>query len=170
MFRYDAGAPGAPSHGRRQSMTRTFIPRFLAAGGRLLPGTRVQSLARDGSRWQLRAPHGPRGCLRLAADTVFCCAGAVQTPALLRRSGLTRHVGDSLRLHPTVKLVARFPGEINTAGMGVPVHQVKEFAPRVTFGCSISTVPYTWPSTCSTTRPPPAGSRAIGRTSPPIMQ
>ena len=26
--------------------------------------------------------------------------------------------------------------------MGVPVHQVKEFAPRLSFGCSISTPPY----------------------------
>ena len=26
--------------------------------------------------------------------------------------------------------------------MGVPVHQVKEFAPRFSFGCSISTPPY----------------------------
>jgi choline dehydrogenase-like flavoprotein len=45
-------------------------------------------------------------------------------------------------MHPTVKVVARFPEAINCAGMGVPVHQVKEFAPRLSFGCSISGVPY----------------------------
>jgi choline dehydrogenase-like flavoprotein len=66
----------------------------------------------------------------------------VQTPALLRRSGITRNVGNSLRLHPTVKVVAQFPEAVNSAQMGVPVHQVKEFAPRFSFGCSISTPPY----------------------------
>jgi choline dehydrogenase-like flavoprotein len=66
----------------------------------------------------------------------------VQTPALLRRSGITRNIGNSLRLHPTVKVVAQFPEAVNSAQMGVPVHQVKEFAPRFSFGCSISTPPY----------------------------
>ncbi len=80
--------------------------------------------------------------MRIAADTVFVCGGAVQTPALLRRSGITAAVGDSLRLHPTLKLVARFPEIVNAADMGVPVHQVKEFAPRISLGCSISSPPY----------------------------
>jgi choline dehydrogenase-like flavoprotein len=66
----------------------------------------------------------------------------VQTPALLRRSGVTQNIGNSLRLHPTVKITARFAEPVNSADMGVPVHQVKEFAPRLTFGCSISTPPY----------------------------
>jgi choline dehydrogenase-like flavoprotein len=39
-------------------------------------------------------------------------------------------------------VVARFDSEVNLPRMGVPVHQVKQFAPRYTFGCSISTSPY----------------------------
>jgi len=70
-------------------------------------------------------------------------AGAVHTPTLLRRSGITRNIGNSLRLHPTIKIVARFNEEVNAADMGVPVHQVKEFAPRLSFGCSISSPAYT---------------------------
>jgi choline dehydrogenase-like flavoprotein len=31
---------------------------------------------------------------------------------------------------------------VNAADMGVPVHQVKEFSPRLSFGCSISSRPY----------------------------
>jgi hypothetical protein len=73
---------------------------------------------------------------------LFLCAGAVHTPALLRRSGITRSIGDSLQVHPTVKIVARFPDEVNSADMGVPVHQVKEFAPRLSLGCSISSPAY----------------------------
>ncbi len=41
-------------------------------------------------------------------------------------------------MHPTVKIVAEFPHEVNSRGMGVPSHQVKEFSPRLSFGCSIS--------------------------------
>jgi choline dehydrogenase-like flavoprotein len=73
---------------------------------------------------------------------LFVCAGAVQTPALLRRCGITKNVGERLRLHPTIKLVAQFPEAVNAANLGVPVHQVKEFSPRLSFGCSISSPPY----------------------------
>jgi choline dehydrogenase-like flavoprotein len=122
-------------------MSKTFIPRFMRAGGRLLPCARVERIRQDCSKWQMQARHKTGG-LRIEAETLFVCGGAVQTPALLRRSGITRNVGDSLRLHPTVKVVARFPEAVNSAEMGVPAHQVKEFAPRLSFGCSISTPPY----------------------------
>jgi choline dehydrogenase-like flavoprotein len=128
--------------GKRQSMTETFIPRFQRAGGRLLPRTRVFRLRQASPNWVVEARNETSGVVRIAADVVFLCAGAVHSPALLRRSGITRNVGNSLQIHPTVKMVARFPEAVNAADMGVPVHQVKEFAPRLSFGCSISSPPY----------------------------
>jgi len=141
-FRYDADG----AHGTRQSMTKTYVPRALGAGCRLLPATRVLRLRAHGGRWTAAAVHRPaegaRRAVAVDADTVFISAGAVQTPTLLRRSGITRNVGDSLAMHPTAKYVAVFPDEVNAEGMGVPAHQVKEFAPRFNFGCSISSPPY----------------------------
>jgi choline dehydrogenase-like flavoprotein len=140
-FSYASGTKDA-SDGKRQSMTETYVPRLLKAGGQLLPRTRVEQLRQDGHRWTINARHAVTGAIRITTERIFVCAGAVQTPALLRRSGITRNIGNSLRLHPTVKVVARFPEAVNSAQMGVPVHQVKEFAPRFSFGCSISTPPY----------------------------
>jgi choline dehydrogenase-like flavoprotein len=132
--------------GRRQSMTESFVPRALAAGCTLLPDTRVLRLRAHGGGWTVVAAHAPEGRpphrLEIDAETVFVCAGAVQTPALLRRSGIARNVGNALGMHPTIKVVALFPDEVNAPCMGVPAHQVKEFAPRITFGCSISSPPY----------------------------
>ncbi|HXD00086.1 MAG TPA: GMC family oxidoreductase [Verrucomicrobiae bacterium] len=140
-FRYSEGTTDAAS-GKRQSMTETFIPRFFKAGGRLLPRTRVVRISQEGGKWKLEASHATKGAIRISAETLFICGGAVQTPALLRRSGITQNIGNSLRLHPTIKVVAKFAETVNSAQMGVPVHQVKEFAPRFSFGCSISTPPY----------------------------
>ena len=42
-------------------------------------------------------------------------------------------MGRSLHMHTTIKAIARFPEEVNSAEMGVPVHQVKEFSPRFQF-------------------------------------
>ena len=138
-FHYES--PNSPK-GARQSMTKTFVPRYLEAGGRILPRTRVRQIRQDGAKWILTAEHSPGETIRIFAETVFLCAGAVQTPALLRRSGITQNLGDSLQVHPTVKVVAQFSEAVNAADMGVPVHQVKEFAPRLSFGCSISSPPH----------------------------
>jgi hypothetical protein len=123
-------------------MTETYIPRFLRAGGKLLPRTRIDSFTQDGGKWLLQGRHATTGALRITTETLFICGGAVQTPAMLRRSGLTENIGNALRLHPTIKVVAAFPTAINSPDMGVPSHQVKEFAPRFSFGCSISSPPY----------------------------
>ncbi|MET0910536.1 MAG: GMC oxidoreductase, partial [Ilumatobacteraceae bacterium] len=68
---------------------------------------------------------------------VFVCAGAIQTPAILQRAGFRHRVGRTLAVHPTVKLAARFEQEMN-APDDVPVHQVKEFSPEISFGGSAS--------------------------------
>ena len=146
-YKYESQAKGSSAcQGIRQSMTRTFIPRALTAGARLLPVTRVLRLRKLDNRWHLTAVHNAprRGLQRLCieASSVFVACGAIQTPTLLRRSGICQFVGDSLGFHPTVKVIARFPHEVNTPNMGVPVHQTHEFEPRFTFGCSISSAPF----------------------------
>ncbi len=129
---------GDAGSGQRQSMTRTFLPRAHRAGARLLTNCRVRKLAID----SVRASHAiveladrSRGTIHFRH--VFVCGGAIHTPALLQRSGLRERVGNTLAVHPTVKLAARFPEPLNTPD-DVPVHQVKEFAPEISFGGSAS--------------------------------
>jgi choline dehydrogenase-like flavoprotein len=143
-FRYDDATLRTPQSamGKRQSMTETFIPRFLKAGGRLQPQTRALRIRQNGSGWLVEAEHPDGSAVQIATDSLFICAGAIHTPALLRRSGITRNVGNALKVHPTVKVIAQFPEEVNSDTLGVPVHQVKEFSPRLGFGCSVSSPAY----------------------------
>ena len=76
-------------------MTKTFIPRALRAGARVMPLTRAQRLRKSGSGWSIMAVEQGRA-VEIRAEAVFVCSGAVQTPLLLRRSGITRNVGNSL--------------------------------------------------------------------------
>jgi choline dehydrogenase-like flavoprotein len=148
-FHYDGGAgPDGSPLGTRQSMTKTFLPRAISAGARLVTETRAVVLDRQHGRWNVTLARRDGGVAETSApttavaDAVFVCGGAVETPALLRRSGITRHIGNSLALHPTVKVAARFPEEVNHEHLGVPVHQVREFAPQMSLGCSVSSLPY----------------------------
>lgn len=137
-YKYENG------HGQKQSMSRSFLPRSLKAGCEFLPGMRVRRLHRHGTGWTVdcEAADAASGTHRISCETVFVCAGAIQTASLLLASGVGNHVGASLRMHPTVKVVAQFPETVNSHDMGVTVHQVKEFSPRLSFGVSISRAPY----------------------------
>jgi glycine/D-amino acid oxidase-like deaminating enzyme len=114
--------------GQRQSMTRTYLPRAMRAGARMAVECRVDRLraarAAVVGRHHARRRHPGTITFR----HVFVCGGAIQSPALLQRSGIRGHIGRTLAVHPTVKLAARFPDALNVPD-DVPVHQVKEFAP-----------------------------------------
>ncbi|MBF0137739.1 MAG: GMC family oxidoreductase [Magnetococcales bacterium] len=127
---------------QRNAMSRTFIPRFLRAGGMLLAHYRVEKLLFRHNSWEITAwPTCTQACVSpriWRARQLFLAAGAVATPALLRRNGLSAVAGRRLASHPTIKVTARFPEPVNSPAGGVGVHQVKEFSPRFGFGCAIS--------------------------------
>lgn len=138
---------GGPQRGQRQSMSATLIPRAERAGAQLLTGTRITRLEIDGRR--ARSAHGTtvgvdgrRVPIQVDFDQLVLACGAVQTPLLLRRSGVTRNVGNTLRMHPMIRIAARFPHAINEPDWGVPVQQVEQFKPDVTLGCSHSALPH----------------------------
>ena len=135
VFRYEPGGRAV-----KQTMARTLIPRAVAAGARVVSDTRVERLARSGGRVtgaHCRPQGAPRGeRFTICAEHLFVCGGAIQTPALLQRSALGRRVGRGLKVHPTIKIAARFPGPIDHGD--VPMHRVTEFAPMLTIGGSAS--------------------------------
>ncbi|MGB3404421.1 MAG: GMC family oxidoreductase [Microcoleaceae cyanobacterium] len=142
-FRYDTELDeNKTPKGTRQSMTKTFIPQALNAGCKILEKTRINRIKQLSKNWILSGTSERKYPVKIIAETVFICCGAIQTPALLRRSGIKRNIGNSLQMHPTVKVIAKFPEIVNSIDMGVPVHQVKEFAPKYSFGCSISSPAY----------------------------
>ncbi len=135
MTYHDGGDADA---GQRQSMTRTYLPRALVAGARILCEHRVDRLIADERRSFRAELIGPSGRpATIDFDAVFVCGGAIQTPAILQRSGHRRRIGGSLAIHPTVKLAARFDEAVNVS-IDVPVHQVTEFSPDLSFGGSAS--------------------------------
>jgi choline dehydrogenase-like flavoprotein len=134
---YAPGGDGAVS-AQRQSMTRTYLPRAVAAGARMAVGCRVRRLSLRHSRAHSAEVTLADGrAARVRFGDVFVCGGAIHTPALLQRSGLRHNVGSTLAVHPTVKLAARFDHVVNNPN-DVAVHQVKEFAPDLSFGGSAS--------------------------------
>lgn len=142
-FKYDerAYAPERPV-GIRRSATEVYLNRYFAAGGNVLLRAKVDlvTLLPDGD-WCCELIIGDQR-KQIRSEYLFLSAGAIDTPFLLLKSGLGSNVGNSLAVHPTVKVMAKFPEPVNSPDVGVPVHQVKEFAPQYSFGCAVSSLPF----------------------------
>lgn len=133
----------------KQSLSVVYLPRFLKAGGKLFSETEVVYLEKQDSsgRWQVSIRTKNQDLMKqdvtgFQADFVFVAGGSVFSPTLLMKSNIGRNIGKSLRMHVTAKVIAEFDEKVNHPGMGVPVHQVKEFSPKFSFGGSISSLPY----------------------------
>ncbi|MFD7435789.1 GMC family oxidoreductase N-terminal domain-containing protein [Streptomyces sp. NPDC059861] len=106
---------GCPT-GAKQSVQLSVLPDACAAGARVVTGARVRRILVDGDR-----PGGPRaagvrvgrdggGEFEILAPLVVVGAGALQSPPLLRRSGLGGHprLGRNLSVHPATSVAGRF--------------------------------------------------------------
>jgi choline dehydrogenase-like flavoprotein len=136
VFKYDERGRGV-----KQTMARTMIPRAIEHGATVTSDCRVVKLLRVGDQvtgalCERRNGDGVTERVTINADHVFVCGGAIQTPALLQRSGIRGQAGLGLKLHPTIKIAARFANPIDHEG--VPMHRVTEFAPSLTIGGSVS--------------------------------
>ncbi len=141
---------GCPT-GAKQSMLVTSVPRALAKGARLFADCRVDRITmsagkratgvearflRPGRPATPGRPEIPRRAasqrpgpkLTVRAKVVIAAGGAIQTPALLARSGLkSPQLGRNLSMHPNAMLVAYFDEEV-TGWHGVhQAFQVREF-------------------------------------------
>lgn len=100
--------------GAKQSTAKTWLADAYANGARILVRTRADRVLVGAGRAtgvEGRTADGHRVTVR--ARKVLVAAGAVHTPALLRRSGLENpNIGRHLRLHPVAGVGATFEEEV----------------------------------------------------------
>ena len=137
-FKYKQSQSGS---GTKMTMAKTYLKNYLDNGGLVFELSKAKTLKKYNGKWNILYDtiNGERN---ISAKNVILSAGTIGTPQLLRRSGLSKIAGKRFQMHPTIKVVALFDKIINQEEMGVPVHQVKEFASDYSFGCSISSMPY----------------------------
>lgn len=92
--------------GAKQSVTKTWLADAAAAGARLYTGVRAITVTKAGGRASgVEAVSAEGHRVTVKARAVVAAAGAIQTPALLQRSGLDNpNIGKHLRLHPATAI------------------------------------------------------------------
>lgn len=101
--------------GAKQSVTKTWIADAAENGARIYVGARARTVTvENGRATGVSAISADGKVLTVKARSVVVAAGAIQTPALLQRSGLANpNIGKHLRLHPATALWARVPDLVN---------------------------------------------------------
>jgi choline dehydrogenase-like flavoprotein len=116
---------------RKQSMDVTYLPRAASRGARLLPDHEVLTIDIAGSRAtgvSGRRADGSPFCID-ARRGVILAASAVQSPCLLRRSGLgaREHVGRHFRLHPGTAVAAVYRDPVRLWEGATQSYEIDEF-------------------------------------------
>jgi choline dehydrogenase-like flavoprotein len=105
--------------GAKQGTLRTYLQDAYTQGARIAVQTRVERvLIKNGRAVGVIAltqtPNGDTVRLIIKARAVVVAAGALHTPALLMRSGLTNaHIGRNLHLHPAASTFGFYEAPIN---------------------------------------------------------
>ncbi len=103
------------AYAKKRSTAFTFLRDLRAGGGAIYANTRASRIETQGTRArgvvaQQRGPAaGDVRNFRVEADLVVVCAGALRTPGILARSGITQPLlGKRLFLHPVAAAIAEF--------------------------------------------------------------
>jgi long-chain-alcohol oxidase len=100
--------------GAKQSTMKTWLQDAYDAGARVLVRTRAERVTESGGATtgvEARTAEGHRVTVRAKAVVAAC--GALQTPVLLKRSGLSNpNIGKHLKLHPVMVIWGQFDEEI----------------------------------------------------------
>ena len=128
---------GCPT-GAKQSTLVSYLPRATAFGAEVWSDCRVDRVVFDGGRatgvlGRTTVPEGateprPPRPFRVRARHVVVAGGAIQTPALLQRSGLrSPALGRHLALHPGLAVAALFDDPVVGWKGTHQAYQVREF-------------------------------------------
>ncbi|MCU1457862.1 MAG: Oxidoreductase, partial [Actinomycetia bacterium] len=127
---------GCPT-GAKQSTLVSYLPRAMTFGAIVWSGCRVDRVLMEGKRAvgvQGRVVNadagGQRRSFEVRARRTVLCAGALQTPALLQRSGVrspSRQIGRNLAVHPGAGVVAVFDEPVDGWKGAHQSLQVREF-------------------------------------------
>ncbi len=114
--------------GAKQSVTKTWLADAEAAGARLVIDTAVRTIeVKQGRAVGVRGTTTAGHSVTVSARAVVVAAGAIQTPALLRRSGFTDPaIGRYLRLHPATAVWGVFDEEIRPWEGGMQTRYSRE--------------------------------------------
>ncbi len=116
----------------RQSMTSTLLKKAEKRNLKIFSKIKIIKLIKKNKKIIKAIGKDKNNILyQFSAKNFFVCCGALQTPLLLKKSGIVYNIGKYFRLHPTLRLIVRFDKDINANDYPLPLYAITEFLPNI---------------------------------------
>ncbi|GBD95767.1 MAG TPA: GMC family oxidoreductase [Nitrospirae bacterium] len=122
--------PTGCTSGAKQSALETYLPRAMKKGARIFTRCRAVKIIhsnRKAKKIIVRVMGDKSRHMEISFDHLVMAGGAVQTPHMLQRSGISRLAGRNLQFHMNLKVVARFKDILNAEQGTMFTVQMQEF-------------------------------------------
>ena len=113
--------------GSKQSMALTYLRDAENAGAKVFTNSKIIKLIMDGTTCKGVLIKRNEQYEKIYLDFVFLSAGAIQTPIILRRSGIKKNIGNNLALHLNLRFLVVFNEDVNASKGTIFTHQLQEF-------------------------------------------
>lgn len=139
----------------KTTISKSYLRDAIDSGAILKSNSKAVKIFKNKSNWVVETlstsslifpkehnqkPHKDTSIFK--AKYLFICCGVMSSCELLRKNKINKRSGSQVYLHPTAKIVSMFENELFQTSVGVPVHQVKQWSPKVSLGSSISKKPH----------------------------
>jgi len=122
----------------KQSMSVSLIQESLNKGMNLIPNCRVTKIITKKNKVShikaIVSSENKKTSIIIKAKYIFLCCGAIYTPTILKSSKLSKSAGNSIQMHPTIKVIAKFKEPIYADKSHVPLYAITEFMPEIRLG------------------------------------
>ena len=118
---------GCPT-GAKRTMKKTYIQKALNNGADLLYNARAEKIKVDRNKAKkILIKNGLGKRFYISFKYLFVSAGPIQTPLLLKKSGINKYVGSNFFIHPNIKIAVKFDEKINASKGTMMTRQVNHF-------------------------------------------
>ncbi len=122
--------PTGCTSGAKQSTLETYLPRAMNNGARIFTRCRAVKIIhsnRQAKKIIVRVMGNSSKQIEISFDHLVVAGGAVQSPHLLSRSGISSMAGRNLQFHMNLKVVARFKDSLNAEKGTMFTVQMQEY-------------------------------------------
>ena len=124
---------------KKNSMTNTYIKKYLEMGGKIIDNSKVIKLVEANNTCVVELKNKKKN-FKLKCKNIFLCCGSPYTLNLLKSSNLVpKNINSDFHFHPMFKIIAKYDERVNSnKSIDIIESQITEFFPNYIFGNAAS--------------------------------
>lgn len=104
---------GCPNNAKHTNVFLNYIPEAKKSGTKIFHENKVTKIKKVGLHWQIHTLNENKKLI-FTCEFLYMAAGAIQTPTLLRKNGLSKSAGQRLSFHLNYQILAKFKNVLNS--------------------------------------------------------